>query len=279
MSAPRTGLTPAAETMLRDFDKGDLHADEHDEIAARLWMVVREATHAAARPEREAAAVPPSDPPGDLRAAVEALADTVPPSDPYYREDREAMVEDIARYSTIPSDQFTTLEEFAATVPPSDPPVLALNDTNGPWCGCGQPLGHPVSNVDCDPLPSDPPGNDLRAAQLAEFMGWLFRDGGLEPPRREYDAVEQRLRLLMHPPSDPTICEVCGALADGEPGRCHLHFRPAHRCYDEAALAEANRALDVLSDHHYHEVYEDGTAGSDYIEPLGLLLARLRAKP
>jgi hypothetical protein len=25
--------------------------------------------------------------------------------------------------------------------------------------------------------------------------------------------------------TDPTVCEVCGNLADGEPGRCHLHFR------------------------------------------------------
>lgn len=36
----------------------------------------------------------------------------------------------------------------------------------------------------------------LRAA-LEDFMGWLFRDGGLEPPRREYDEVEQRLGLLI----------------------------------------------------------------------------------
>lgn len=32
-------------------------------------------------------------------------------------------------------------------------PTLPLNDGNGPWCGCGQRLGHAVPNVDCDPLP------------------------------------------------------------------------------------------------------------------------------
>lgn len=45
-----------------------------------------------------------------------------------------------------------------------------------------------------------PAADGLRDRQIEEFMGWLFRDGGAEPPRREYDAVEQRLRLLVNPP-------------------------------------------------------------------------------
>ena len=27
------------------------------------------------------------------------------------------------------------------------------------------------------------------------FMGWLFRDGGAEPPRRDYDDVQKRLAM------------------------------------------------------------------------------------
>ena len=52
--------------------------------------------------------------------------------------------------------------------------------------------------------------------------------------------------------ADPTVCEICGALADGESGRCHLHFRaadpvpppaaPGLRTLDEA-WAEAEAAL------------------------------------
>jgi hypothetical protein len=44
------------------------------------------------------------------------------------------------------------------------------------------------------PAPSEP---GLLDRQIEEFMGWLFRDGGLEPPRREYDLVEQRLRTFL----------------------------------------------------------------------------------
>ena len=37
---------------------------------------------------------------------------------------------------------------------------------------------------------------DLRSAQIDNFMDWLFRDGGLEPPRREYGQVRQRVALF-----------------------------------------------------------------------------------
>lgn len=51
-----------------------------------------------------------------------------------------------------------------------------------------------------------PTADGLRERQIEEFMGWLFRDGGAEPPRREYDATEQRLRLLVFglPVPEPT---------------------------------------------------------------------------
>jgi hypothetical protein len=42
------------------------------------------------------------------------------------------------------------------------------------------------------------------------------------------------------PVRDPTVCEVCGELADGEPGRCHRHFRHA-----DAAPPAGIDALDV----------------------------------
>lgn len=68
----------------------------------------------------------------------------------------------------------------------------------------------------------------LLGRQIDEFMGWLFRDGGLEPPRREYDTVRQRIALFAHRNDARLLVKdaaLLAALADSTP-EPHDHFDP-----------------------------------------------------
>jgi hypothetical protein len=125
---------------------------------------------------------------------IEAIVTLSPPSkeppmtDPMTREDPESRLAEAVSDSLAATTEGT---DYAEAPVPSDEPgspyvmrltheliargvaaspadgadTLPLNDENGPWCGCGNKLGHLVRNVDCDP-PADGAGlsDPVRAA-------------------------------------------------------------------------------------------------------------------
>jgi len=83
----------------------------------------------------------------------------------------------------------------------------------------------------------------LLLAQIDEFMAWLFRDGGAEPPRRDYDAVSRRLRTFL----------LSAGLRATAPGELDVErLEVALRAVDERIAAEdpqyAGELLDPESD-------------------------------
>ena len=99
--------------------------------------------------------------------------------------------------------------EQARAILVAEPPALALNDDNGPWCGCGQRLGHAVPNVDCDPKPAEPPARwqDMTPEQ------W-DRNKPAEPPALDdpyYPEAAEYSRAAEPPALDVERLAVIGA--------------------------------------------------------------------
>jgi hypothetical protein len=70
--------------------------------------------------------------------------------------DEHPEIERTATPFWLPVEQLIVTAEHALRAATPDPaPPLPLNDSNGPWCGCGQRLGHAVPNVDCTPDPAE----------------------------------------------------------------------------------------------------------------------------
>jgi hypothetical protein len=81
-------------------------------------------------------------------------------------------------------------------------------DTRKPSDARGSLAGSPLTvkeharRLAVPPVPQAVPAADDRerpdpVADMETFLGWLFRDGGLEPPRREYDDVQEALAALL----------------------------------------------------------------------------------
>ena len=97
--------------------------------------------------------------------------------------------------------------EQARAILVAEPPALALNDDNGPWCGCGQRLGHAVPNVDCDPKPAEPPALDGLARKAREVIGGhterdgLCRECNMTWPCHAWLLADDIARLAAEPPA------------------------------------------------------------------------------
>jgi hypothetical protein len=101
--------------------------------------------------------------------------------------------------------------------------------------------------------------------ELDDFMGWLFRDGGLEPPRREYDEVRERLARLAQPAAPETeACWSCHRPYADEAemycGWCGAKADPA-----QPAAPETERLAKALEDEYGDDVHVDYMASAERI--------------
>jgi hypothetical protein len=163
-----------------------------------------------------------------LSAAAKALAvaitgnpDEVPT--PLERERAEAVVRayDAAR-ATVPADHlrreverilgngpmwasdyaYEVLEAALAARPVPAADTRKPSDARGSLAGSPLTVKEHARRLAVPPVPQAVPAADDRerpdpVADMETFLGWLFRDGGLEPPRREYDDVQEALAALL----------------------------------------------------------------------------------
>jgi hypothetical protein len=96
---------------------------------------------------------------------------------PWHRRDEELLGPDDMWVATFDNEQdaeyvLATLDAARAAQDVAGREPLPLNDANGPWCGCGNRMGHAVPNEDCNPVtqPATPPPDALREALRLHYV-------------------------------------------------------------------------------------------------------------